>query len=82
MLQVDDVSLNGVSVSVHHQTQLLRQQLQQQCDETRAAVAQVELLKEQLRAETAARMEAQVRIIVHPSLGTLTGGRGQMQCFL
>ena len=48
-------------LSTHHQIQLLRQQLEQQTQQTQVAVAQVHLLKEQLAAETAARIEAQVQ---------------------
>ncbi|KAM9734808.1 carboxyl-terminal PDZ ligand of neuronal nitric oxide synthase protein [Menidia menidia] len=45
-----------------HYLQLLQQQLQQQQQHTQVAVAQVQLLKDQVAAETAARMEAQARI--------------------
>ncbi|XP_038164598.1 capon-like protein [Cyprinodon tularosa] len=45
-----------------HYLQLLQQQLQQQQQHTQVAVAQVQLLKDQIAAETAARMEAQARI--------------------
>ena len=47
-------------LSSHHQMQLLRQQLEQQQHQTQVAIAQVHLLKDQLSAETAARIEAQV----------------------
>ncbi|XP_062269005.1 carboxyl-terminal PDZ ligand of neuronal nitric oxide synthase protein [Platichthys flesus] len=45
-----------------HFLQLLQQQLQQQQQQTQVAVAQVQLLKDQMAAETAARMEAQARV--------------------
>ncbi|XP_041368540.1 carboxyl-terminal PDZ ligand of neuronal nitric oxide synthase protein-like isoform X2 [Gigantopelta aegis] len=48
-------------LSAHHQMQLLRQQLEQQQHQTQVAIAQVHLLKDQLSAETAARIEAQAR---------------------
>ena len=47
-------------LSTHHQMQLLRQQLEQQQHQTQVAIAQVHLLKDQLYAETAARIVAQV----------------------
>ncbi|XP_078417879.1 carboxyl-terminal PDZ ligand of neuronal nitric oxide synthase protein isoform X3 [Cetorhinus maximus] len=53
---------SGTPLSVHHQIQLLQQQLQQQQQQTQVAVAQVHLLKEQLAAEAAARIEAQARV--------------------
>ncbi|XP_067661699.1 carboxyl-terminal PDZ ligand of neuronal nitric oxide synthase protein-like [Haliotis asinina] len=48
-------------LSSHHQMQLIRQQLEQQQHQTQVAIAQVHLLKDQLSAETAARIEAQAR---------------------
>ncbi|XP_055896425.1 mucin-6-like isoform X3 [Biomphalaria glabrata] len=48
-------------LSQHHQLQLIRQQLEQQQHQTQVAIAQVHLLKDQLSAETAARIEAQAR---------------------
>uniref|UniRef100_UPI00398E6D3E carboxyl-terminal PDZ ligand of neuronal nitric oxide synthase protein isoform X2 n=1 Tax=Pristiophorus japonicus TaxID=55135 RepID=UPI00398E6D3E len=53
---------SGTPLSVHHQLQLLQQQLQQQQQQTQVAVAQVHLLKDQLAAEAAARIEAQARV--------------------
>ncbi|XP_072919632.1 carboxyl-terminal PDZ ligand of neuronal nitric oxide synthase protein isoform X3 [Hemitrygon akajei] len=53
---------SGAPLSVHHQIQLLQQQLQQQQQQTQVAVAQVHLLKDQLAAEAAARIEAQARV--------------------
>ncbi|XP_067846763.1 carboxyl-terminal PDZ ligand of neuronal nitric oxide synthase protein isoform X2 [Heptranchias perlo] len=53
---------SGTLLSVHHQIQLLQQQLQQQQQQTQVAVAQVHLLKDQLAAEAAARIEAQARV--------------------
>ncbi|XP_066117101.1 carboxyl-terminal PDZ ligand of neuronal nitric oxide synthase protein-like isoform X2 [Saccopteryx bilineata] len=52
----------GTPLSSHHQLQLLRQLLQQQQQQTQVAVAQVHLLKDQLAAEAAARLEAQARV--------------------
>ncbi|XP_034048875.1 carboxyl-terminal PDZ ligand of neuronal nitric oxide synthase protein [Thalassophryne amazonica] len=45
-----------------HYLQFLQQQLQQQQQQTQVAIAQVQLLKDQMAAETAARMEAQARV--------------------
>lgn len=59
-------SLGGASL-LHHEVQLLREQLEQQVQQTQAALAQVNLLRDQLAAEKAARMEAQAR--THQLLG-------------
>ncbi|XP_062919906.1 carboxyl-terminal PDZ ligand of neuronal nitric oxide synthase protein isoform X4 [Mobula hypostoma] len=53
---------SGAPLSVHHQIQLLQQQLQQQQQQSQVAIAQVHLLKDQLAAEAAARIEAQARV--------------------
>ncbi|XP_043914529.1 carboxyl-terminal PDZ ligand of neuronal nitric oxide synthase protein-like [Protopterus annectens] len=49
-------------LAAQHHMQLLQQQLLQQQQQTQIAVAQVQLLKDQLAAETAARIEAQARV--------------------
>ncbi|XP_041914818.1 carboxyl-terminal PDZ ligand of neuronal nitric oxide synthase protein isoform X3 [Alosa sapidissima] len=49
-------------LATQHFLQLLQQQLLQQQQQTQVAVAQVQLLKDQLSAETAARMETQARV--------------------
>ncbi|KOB76703.1 Dystrophin-like protein 1, partial [Operophtera brumata] len=49
----------GTPLSAQHQLQLLRERLDQQAQQTRAAVAQLLLLRDQLAAEQAARCEAQ-----------------------
>ncbi|XP_034633998.1 carboxyl-terminal PDZ ligand of neuronal nitric oxide synthase protein isoform X2 [Trachemys scripta elegans] len=52
----------GTPLSAHHQMQFLGQLLQQQTQQTQVAMAQVHLLKDQLAAEAAARLEAQARV--------------------
>lgn len=52
---------DATPLSSQHQLQLLRERLEQQAQQTRAAVAQLLLLRDQLAAEQAARCEAQVR---------------------
>ncbi|XP_060809763.1 carboxyl-terminal PDZ ligand of neuronal nitric oxide synthase protein isoform X2 [Amyelois transitella] len=70
-----EVTVNGeqtpdsaTPLSAQHQLQLLRERLEQQAQQTRAAVAQLLLLRDQLAAEQAARCEAQARthqLLVH-----------------
>ncbi|XP_038147519.1 carboxyl-terminal PDZ ligand of neuronal nitric oxide synthase protein isoform X1 [Cyprinodon tularosa] len=62
LLPVSGTLPPGAPLSVHHQIQLLQQQLQQQQQQTQVAVAQVHLLKDQLSAEATARLEAQARV--------------------
>lgn len=50
-------------LSTAHEIQLMREQLDQQAQQTQAALSQVHLLREQLQVETNARIEAQVRDI-------------------
>ncbi|XP_045510152.1 carboxyl-terminal PDZ ligand of neuronal nitric oxide synthase protein isoform X2 [Colias croceus] len=55
-------------LSAQHQLKLLKERLEQQSQQTQAAVAQLMLLRDQLAAEQAARCEAQTRthqLIVH-----------------
>ncbi|KAJ8687552.1 hypothetical protein QAD02_023346, partial [Eretmocerus hayati] len=47
--------------ALRHEIQLLRERLEQQAQQTRAATSHARLLQEQLAAETAARVEAQAR---------------------
>ncbi|KAG5898192.1 hypothetical protein JTB14_013234 [Gonioctena quinquepunctata] len=58
----------GTALSAHHELQLMREQLEQQSQQTHAAMAQLQLTKEQLAAEQSARLEAQARthqLLVH-----------------
>lgn len=52
--------VGGELTALKHEIQLLRERLEQQSQQTRAAVAHAKLLQDQLAAETAARVEAQV----------------------
>ncbi|KAK3509080.1 hypothetical protein QTP70_020291 [Hemibagrus guttatus] len=54
-------SLSRTPLADQHHLQLLQQQILQQQQQAQVAVAQVQLLKDQIAAETAARMEAQAR---------------------
>ncbi|XP_014608586.1 PREDICTED: carboxyl-terminal PDZ ligand of neuronal nitric oxide synthase protein-like isoform X1 [Polistes canadensis] len=53
--------IGGELTALKHEIQLLRERLEQQSQQTRAAVAHAKLLQDQLAAETAARIEAQTR---------------------
>lgn len=44
---------------------ILKEQLQQQTQQTKQALAQLILVREQLLSETNARIEAQVRFVFH-----------------
>uniref|UniRef100_A0A8C3RR25 Carboxyl-terminal PDZ ligand of neuronal nitric oxide synthase protein n=1 Tax=Chelydra serpentina TaxID=8475 RepID=A0A8C3RR25_CHESE len=55
-------SASATPLASQHCLQLLQHQLLQQQQQTQVAVAQVQLLKDQLAAETAARIEAQARV--------------------
>lgn len=55
-----DAAKDDGSLGTFHRVQLLRQQLELQTQQTQFIVAQVQHLKDQLAAETAARIEAQV----------------------
>lgn len=50
-----------IPLTTYHHIQLLRAQLEMQQHQTQLAIAQVHLLKDQLAAESAARIEAQVK---------------------
>ncbi|KAM9441425.1 carboxyl-terminal PDZ ligand of neuronal nitric oxide synthase protein isoform 1-T1 [Clarias gariepinus] len=54
-------SLSLTPLADQHHLQLLQQQVLQQQHQAQVAVAQVQLLKDQIAAETTARMEAQAR---------------------
>lgn len=63
-----DTTDDTTPLTAQHQLQLLRERLEQQVQQTRAAVAQLLLLRDQLAAEQAARCEAQARthqLLVH-----------------
>ncbi|XP_071947838.1 carboxyl-terminal PDZ ligand of neuronal nitric oxide synthase protein-like [Antedon mediterranea] len=62
MIDTDPDSKTGTLLSWYHQKQLLQQQVQHQQTQTQVAVAQVSLIKDQLNAESAARIEAQARL--------------------
>lgn len=67
-------------LALQHEVLLLRQQVDQQQQQTQAAIAQVKLLKDQLAAETAARMEAQVLRRQLPFVGVSV--QDQTLCFI
>lgn len=47
----------GSALSAHHELQLLREQLEQQSQQTQAAMAQLQLTREQLAAEQVKKHE-------------------------
>jgi len=51
----------GAPLSSHHEWQLMKEQLEQQQHRAQEALAQVQLLRDQLQAEATARLEAQSR---------------------
>ncbi|CAL8387814.1 unnamed protein product [Boreogadus saida] len=53
---------SATPLASQHFLHLLQQQLQQQQQQTQVAVAQVQLLKDQMSAESTARLEAQARV--------------------
>ncbi|XP_044587133.1 carboxyl-terminal PDZ ligand of neuronal nitric oxide synthase protein isoform X3 [Cotesia glomerata] len=55
------ISSSNELTSLKHEIQLLQERLDQQSQQTRAAVAHARLLQDQLAAETTARVEAQTR---------------------
>lgn len=57
--------VGGELTALKHEIQLLRERLEQQSQQTRAAVAHARLLQDQLAAETAARVEAQVSEVLY-----------------
>ncbi|XP_053551638.1 carboxyl-terminal PDZ ligand of neuronal nitric oxide synthase protein [Bombina bombina] len=60
---ISDCSVSALTpLASQHRLQLLQHQLLQQQQQTQVAVAQVQLLKDQLAAETAARIESQARV--------------------
>jgi len=61
-LQVDLISGEQQPISVVHRMQLLLHQLELETRQTQFAISQVQLLKDQLAAETTARIEAQVHM--------------------
>ncbi|GAB6020880.1 hypothetical protein CHUAL_003528 [Chamberlinius hualienensis] len=58
----DNLHNPATPLSTHHQVQLLREQLDQQQQQTQVAIAQVHLLRDQLAAESAARLAVESRI--------------------
>ena len=56
------VDMGPLPLTAQHKIQLLRLQVEQQQQQTQVAMAQVQLLKDQLTAETTARIEAQVGV--------------------
>lgn len=60
--EINDDKLKNAPLSTTKEIHLLRNQLEQQALQTRQALSQLMLVREQLIKETNARIEAQVRI--------------------
>lgn len=63
---------NNSSMAAVHEAHLLREKLEQQQQQTQAALAQINLLRDQLAAESSARIEAQVGALHFFSYGFWT----------
>ncbi|KAG1706141.1 Dystrophin-like protein 1 [Nymphon striatum] len=61
LITIDPSTPMNNSLSTYHELQLVKQQLEQQKQQTQVAASQVRLLRDQLQAESAARIESQAR---------------------
>ena len=61
-LQIDLIGAEQHPISVVHRIQLLLHQVELERRQTQFSLSQVQLLKDQLAAETAARIDAQVQL--------------------